>query len=114
MIERWMLSVIVLGAVIAVGGTCLSHLLSRLGMPRRWLWLALMIMKGNGPASGHEKVWTVSVPALKVHKSYVATFHISPFKYADRAFTAVVDRSDEVKESDESNNERFDSTRVIK
>jgi subtilase family serine protease len=76
--------------------------------------LALMIMKGNGPASGHDKVWTVAVPALKAHKGYSATFNISPFKYADRAFLARIDRSDEVKESDESNNDRFDSSRVIK
>lgn len=76
--------------------------------------LALMIMKGNGPASGADKVWTVAVPALKAHKGYSATFNISPFKYADRAFLARIDRSDEVKESDESNNDRFDSSRVIK
>jgi len=76
--------------------------------------LALMIMKGDGPASGHGKVWTVAVPALKAHKGYLATFDIAPFKYADHAFTALVDRSDEVKESDESNNERFDASRVIK
>ena len=76
--------------------------------------LALMIMKGYGPASGADKVWTVAVPALKAHKGYSATFNISPFRFADRAFTARVDRSDEVKESDESNNDRFDSSRVIK
>jgi subtilase family serine protease len=76
--------------------------------------LALMIMKGNGPASGHGKVWTVTVPALKAHQSYSATFNISPFKFADHAFTARVDRSDEVKESDESNNDRFDASRVIR
>jgi subtilase family serine protease len=76
--------------------------------------LALMIMNGNGPGSAAEKVWTVTVPALKGHKSYLATFSISPFKYSDRAFLARVDRSDEVKESDESNNDRFDSSKVIK
>jgi len=76
--------------------------------------LALMIMKGYGQASGAEKVWTLAVPALKAHKEYLATFRISPFKYADRAFLARVDRSDEVKESDESNNDRFDSSKVIK
>ncbi len=76
--------------------------------------LALMIMKGNGPASGHGKVWTVAVPALKAHQSYSATFNISPFKFADHAFTARADRSDEVKESDESNNDRFDNSRVIR
>lgn len=76
--------------------------------------LALMILKGNGPGSAADKVWTVTVPALKAHKSYLATFSISPFKYSDRAFLARVDRSDEVKESDESNNDRFDSSKVIK
>jgi subtilase family serine protease len=76
--------------------------------------LALMIMKGYGPASGTDKVWTVTVPALKAHKGYWARFNISPFRYADRAFLARVDRSDEVKESDESNNDRFDSSKVIK
>jgi subtilase family serine protease len=76
--------------------------------------LALMIMKGSGPASGADKIWTVAVPVLKAHTGYSATFNISPFKYADRAFLARIDRSDEVKESDESNNDRFDSSRVIK
>jgi subtilase family serine protease len=76
--------------------------------------LALMIMKGNGPGSPADKVWTVAVPGLRVNKAYVATFSISPFKYSDRAFLARVDRSDEVKESDESNNDRFDSSKVIK
>jgi subtilase family serine protease len=76
--------------------------------------LALMIMKGYGQASGAEKVWTLAVPALNAHKEYLATFRISPLKYADRAFLARVDRSDEVKESDESNNDRFDSSKVIK
>lgn len=75
--------------------------------------LALMILKDNGPASAPQKVFTVAVPPLKAHKGYSATFIIAPFTFADRAFLALVDRSDEVKESDESNNKRFDNSKVI-
>ena len=95
-------------------GTVSVRVLNQGGAKANGCHLALMIMTGYGPGSGADKVWTVAVPALKAHKAYLATFNISPFKYTDRAFLARVDRSDEVKESDESNNDRFDSSKVIK
>ena len=76
-------------------------------------YLALMILKENGPASAPQKVWTVAIPPLKAHKEYSATISIAPFTYADHAFRARIDRSDDVKESDESNNDRFDNSKVI-
>ena len=75
--------------------------------------LALMILKDAGPASAPQKVWTVTIPPLKARKEYSATISIAPFTYADSAFRARIDRSDEVKELDESNNDRFDNSKVI-
>jgi hypothetical protein len=76
-------------------------------------YLALMILKENGPASAPQKVWSVAIPPLKAHKGYSAIISIAPFTYADHAFLARIDRSDVVKESDESNNDRFDNSKVI-
>ena len=49
----------------------------------------------------------------KAHKGYWAAINIAPFTSSDRAFLARVDRSDQVKESNESNNDRLDNSRVI-
>jgi CARDB protein len=76
-------------------------------------YLALMALKSNSQNSGPAKVWSVEIPALGAQKSFSTTIHISPFTYADRAFLARIDRSDQVKESDESNNDRFDNSKVI-
>lgn len=49
MIEHWMLSVLTLGALVALGGTFLAHLSPLVGLPRRWLWLALMLVSVSLP-----------------------------------------------------------------
>lgn len=76
-------------------------------------YLALMVMKENSPNSSPLRVWSVPVPALKARKGYSTTINIAPFMFVDHAFLARVDRSDQVKESDESNNDRFDNSKVI-
>ena len=75
--------------------------------------LALILLKSDGPSSPPIRVWTITIPPLKAHKGYSTTIDISPFTFVDHAFLARIDRSDEVKESDESNNDRFDDSRVI-
>ena len=76
-------------------------------------YLVLMVLKGTTPGSESEKVVNVAIPPLKAHKGYWTTINIAPFTYADHAFLARVDRSDQVKESNESNNDRFDNSKVI-
>lgn len=51
MIDAWMYSVVVLGALIAFGGTFLARLSPRLGVPRRWVWLTLMLVSVLGPVA---------------------------------------------------------------
>ena len=75
--------------------------------------LALILLKNDSPTSPSIRVWTITIPPLKAHKGYSTTISIAPFTYADHAFLARIDRSDEVKELDESNNDRFDDSKVI-
>ncbi len=49
MILTWLLSAIVLGAVVAAGGTFLVQLSTHVGLARRWLWLALMVLSVSLP-----------------------------------------------------------------
>ncbi|HKC62176.1 MAG TPA: CARDB domain-containing protein [Pyrinomonadaceae bacterium] len=76
-------------------------------------YLALILLKNDSPTSPSVKVWTITIPPLKAHKGYSTTISISPFTFTDHAFLARIDRSDQVKESDESNNDRFDDSKVI-
>ena len=76
-------------------------------------FLALMVLKSDSISSDSDKVFSVAIPSLKAHKGYWATINIAPFTSTDRAFLARVDRSDQVKESNESNNDRFDNSKVI-
>ena len=76
-------------------------------------YLALMLLSADSPESKPTKTWSVAIPALKAKKAYTATVSIAPYTFVDRAFLARIDRSDQVKESDESNNDRFDHSKVL-
>ena len=77
-------------------------------------YLALMMLSGGGPASAPQKVWTIEIPALAPGKGYSMPISIAPKTWVDAAFKALVDRSDTVREANESNNDRFDNSRVVK
>lgn len=49
MIARWMVATIVVGALLSVAGHLLTPLQTRLGFPRRWLWLGLMLFSTAVP-----------------------------------------------------------------
>jgi hypothetical protein len=43
MIAQWMLAAAAMSLVLTVAGKCAEYLVPRVGLPRRWLWLALMV-----------------------------------------------------------------------
>lgn len=77
-------------------------------------YLALIKLSGGGPASPTEKVWTIKIPALNPGKGYSMPIAIAPKTWIDSAFKARVDRSNQVRESNESNNELFNDDKIVK
>jgi hypothetical protein len=77
-------------------------------------YLALMMLSGGGPASAPQKVWTIEVPPLAAGKGFSMPISIRPKSWVDAAFKARVDRSDSVREIDESNNDLFNDSKVVK
>jgi hypothetical protein len=56
MILHWIVSATLLGALLAIIGTCVTPVIARAGLPRRWLWLAAMIVSIGWP------VWRAIAP----------------------------------------------------
>lgn len=67
--------------------------------------LALMSMLGEDASLGAKRVWTIEIPALEAGKGFSNTIDVSPLKHPNGPWRAVVDRSNVVKESNESNND---------
>jgi hypothetical protein len=68
-------------------------------------YLALQSMAGTNPGLGTEqRVWTIQIPALAPGKGYSNVINVSPLKQVNGPWRATVDRSNEVKESNENNN----------
>jgi hypothetical protein len=73
--------------------------------PSSSCYLALQSMAANRPALGTEqRVWTTQAPALAAGKGYSNVIDVSPLKQVNGPWQATVDRSNEVKESNENNN----------
>jgi len=68
-------------------------------------YLAVQSMAGNDPLLGTEqRVWTTQIPGLAAGKGYSNVLDVSPLKQVNGPWRAIVDRSNEVKESNENNN----------
>jgi hypothetical protein len=68
-------------------------------------YLALMSMAGENAALGSKRVWSIEIPALQGGEDFSNTIVVSPLTQANGPWKAVVDRSNKVKESNESNNQ---------
>jgi subtilase family serine protease len=68
-------------------------------------YLALLSMVGENAALGTKRVWTIEIPALQPGKGFSNTIVVSPLTQSNGPWKAVVDRSNKVKESNESNNQ---------
>ncbi len=67
--------------------------------------LALQSLTGNDPTLPTTKrVWTIEIPALEAGKGYSNVIDVSPLTQNNGPWKASVDRSNEVKESNEANN----------
>lgn len=67
--------------------------------------LALISMFGEDASLGAKRVWTIEIPALEAGKSFSNTIEVSPLTQSNGPWRAVIDRSNVVKESNESNND---------
>jgi hypothetical protein len=68
-------------------------------------FLALASGAGDDPSLGTKKrVWSIQVPALEAGKGFSAVIDVSPLTQTNGPWKATVDRSNTVKESNESNN----------
>jgi len=68
-------------------------------------FLALASGAGDNPSLGTKKrVWSIPVPALQAGKGFSSVIDVSPLSQTNGPWKAIVDRSDTVKESNESNN----------
>lgn len=68
-------------------------------------YLALRSGAVENPALGAKRVWSVSIPSLATGQTYSTEIVVSPLTISDGPWKAVVDRSNVVKESNESNNQ---------
>jgi hypothetical protein len=67
--------------------------------------LALQSLVGDNPSLGpKQRVWTIEVPALVARKGFSSVIDVTPLTQADGPWRATIDRSNTVKESNESNN----------
>ena len=68
-------------------------------------FLALASGAGDDPSLGTKKrVWSIQVPALQAGKGFSTVIDVSPLTQTNGPWKAIVDRSDTVKESNETNN----------
>jgi hypothetical protein len=69
-------------------------------------FLALVSGAGDDDPSlaTQKRVWSVAVPALEPGKGFSTVIDVSPLTQINGPWTAIVDRSDAVKESNETNN----------
>jgi hypothetical protein len=68
-------------------------------------FLALASGAGDDPSLGTKKrVWSIQVPALEAGKGFSTVIDVSPLTQAKGPWKATVDRSNTVKESNETNN----------
>ena len=73
--------------------------------PSSSCYLALQSMAANSPAlETEQRVWTTQIPALAAGKGYSNVIDVAPLKQVNGPWQATVDRSNEVKESNENNN----------
>lgn len=76
------------------------------GTPSASCHLALMSMVGDDTSLGtKQRVWTIAIPALEPGKGFSNTIVVAPLTQSNGPWKALVDRSDSVKESNESNNQ---------
>ena len=68
-------------------------------------FLALMSPVAENAAPGAKRVWTISIPELESGKGFSNVIDVSPLTQSHGPWKAVVDRSNSVKESNESNNQ---------
>ena len=68
-------------------------------------FLALISGAGDDPSLGTKKrVWSIQVPALEAGKGFSTVIDVSPLTQTNGPWKATVDRSNTVKESNETNN----------
>jgi hypothetical protein len=68
-------------------------------------FLALASGAGDDPSLGTKKrVWSIPVPALDAGKGFSTVIDVSPLTQTNGPWRAIVDRSNTVKESNETNN----------
>ena len=68
-------------------------------------FLALASGAGDDPSLGTKKrVWSIPVPALEPGKGFSSIIDVSPLTQTNGPWKAIVDRSNTVKESNETNN----------
>jgi hypothetical protein len=68
-------------------------------------FLALASGASDDPSLGtKQRVWSIKVPALQAGKGFSTVIDVSPLTQTNGPWKAIVDRSDTVKESNETNN----------
>ena len=73
--------------------------------PSTGCFLALASAAGDDPSLGTKKrVWSIPVPALEAGKGFSSVIDVSPLTQSKGPWKATVDRSNTVKESNETNN----------
>jgi hypothetical protein len=68
-------------------------------------YLALVSGLGNDSSLGTKRTWTIEIPELQAGKGFSNTIDVWPLTHSHGPWRAVVDRSNTVKESNESNNQ---------
>ena len=69
-------------------------------------YLALITEVKDAAITTKQRVWTIEIPALAAGKEFSNTIDVAPLTFSQGPWRALVDRSNTVKESDESNNQR--------
>ena len=67
-------------------------------------YLALLSGAGDDPSLGKKRVWSIQVPALEPGKGFSTAIDLSPLTQSNGPWKATIDRSNSVKESNETNN----------
>ena len=68
-------------------------------------YLALQSQIGNDPAlPTKQRVWTIQIPALEAGKGFSNVIDVAPLTQTQGPWSATIDRSNEVAESNENNN----------
>jgi hypothetical protein len=73
--------------------------------PSTSCYLALQSLAGDDPSLGtKQRVWTIKVPGLEARKGFTGVIDVAPLTQANGPWRATIDRSNTVKESNETNN----------